>query len=110
MRIFVIGALNLVLGERADRTLIRAEADQCTVEAAFDVTQLDAPLTEFLEEHGLEPCEENQLLLKRTFTAAGSNRQFVNGTATTLKAVQIIGDDTGHLHVAPGHTVEWTQV
>jgi len=30
----LIGALNLVLGERADRTLIRAEADQCTVEAS----------------------------------------------------------------------------
>ncbi|MEC8928446.1 MAG: AAA family ATPase, partial [Verrucomicrobiota bacterium] len=33
----LIGALNLVLGERADRTLIRAEADQCMVEATFDV-------------------------------------------------------------------------
>ena len=33
-----------------------------------------------------------------------------NGTATKVKAVQIVGDDTGHLHVAPGHTVEWTQV
>ena len=39
----LIGALNLVLGERADRTLIRAEADQCTVEATFDTAQLDAP-------------------------------------------------------------------
>ena len=58
----LIGALNLVLGERADRTLIRAEADQCTVEAAFDVMKLDAPLAGFLEEHGLEPCEEGQLL------------------------------------------------
>ena len=37
----LIGALNLVLGERADRTLIRAEADQCTVEATFDVANLD---------------------------------------------------------------------
>ena len=88
----LIGALNLVLGERADRTLIRAEADQCTVEATFDVTKLDAPLAEFLEEHGLEPCEENQLLLKRTFTAAGSNRQFVNGTATTLAVLKQIGE------------------
>ena len=36
----LIGALNLVLGERADRTLIRAEADQCTVEATFDVASI----------------------------------------------------------------------
>ncbi len=88
----LIGALNLVLGERADRTLIRAEADQCMVEATFDVAKLDAPLPAFLEEHGLEPCEDNQLLLKRTFTAAGSNRQFVNGSATTLAVLKQIGE------------------
>ena len=99
----LIGALNLVLGERADRTLIRAEADQCTVEAAFDVAQLDAPLAEFLEEHGLEPCEENQLLLKRTFTAAGSNRQFVNGTATTLAVLKQIGEWLVDVHGAHDH-------
>ena len=99
----LIGALNLVLGERADRTLIRAEADQCTVEATFDVAQLDAPLVEFLEDHGLEPCEENQLLLKRTFTAAGSNRQFVNGTATTLAVLKQIGEWLVDVHGAHDH-------
>ena len=99
----LIGALNLVLGERADRTLIRAEADQCTVEAAFDVATLDAPLADFLDEHGLEPCEENQLLLKRTFTAAGSNRQFVNGTATTLVVLKQIGEWLVDVHGAHDH-------
>ena len=53
----LIGALNLVLGERADRTLIRAEADQCTVEATVDVAKLNAPLSDFLETHCLEPFE-----------------------------------------------------
>ena len=99
----LIGALNLVLGERADRTLIRAEADQCTVEAAFDVATLDAPLAEFLEEHGLEPCEENQLLLKRIFTMAGSNRQFVNGSATTLVVLKQIGEWLVDVHGAHDH-------
>ena len=99
----LIGALNLVLGERADRTLIRAEADQCTVEAAFDVAKLDAPLVEFLEEHGLEPCEDDQLLLKRTFTAAGSNRQFVNGSATTLATLKQIGEWLVDVHGAHDH-------
>lgn len=33
-----------------------------------------------------------------------------NGTRTKVKSIQIIGDDTGHLHVAPGHILEWTQV
>jgi len=99
----LIGALNLILGERADRTLIRAEADQCTVEATFDVAKLDAPLPAFLEEHGLEPCEDNQLLLKRTFTAAGSNRQFVNGSATTLVVLKQIGEWFVDMHGPHDH-------
>src|SRR6266498_1759382 len=73
----LIGALNLVLGERADRTLIRSGSDSCSVEAVFDVSKLKAPLDSFLDENGLEPCEERQLVLKRTFTVAGANRQFV---------------------------------
>src|ERR1700676_2094456 len=71
----LIGALNLVLGERADRTLIRDGADSCSVEALFDVSKLTAPLKSFLEENGLEPCEDNQLVLKRPFTRPGTNGQ-----------------------------------
>ncbi len=99
----LIGALNLVLGERADRTLIRAEADQCTVEAVFDIAELKAPLAEYLEEHGLEPCEDQRLLLKRTFTAAGSNRQFVNGSATTLAVLKEIGEWLVDMHGPHDH-------
>src|ERR1035441_7351705 len=86
----IIGALNLVLGERADRSLIRNGSNSCSVEAVFDVAKLCAnqrgapasgtvrlennrqhagpeagapsPLEKFLEENGLEPCEENQLV------------------------------------------------
>src|SRR5205814_1222837 len=79
----LIGALNLVLGERAERTLVRSGSESCTVEAVFDVKRLKAPLPEFLEENGLEPCEDHQLVLKRTFSTGGSNRQFINGSATT---------------------------
>src|SRR5450631_3617086 len=64
----LIGALNLVLGERADRTLIRTGSDSCSVEAAFDIARLQAPLKSFLEENGLEACENHQLVLKRAFT------------------------------------------
>src|SRR6266496_637531 len=80
----IIGALNLVLGERADRTLIRSGCDSCSVEAVFEIGKLRASLKTFLEENGLEPCDENQLVLKRTFSASGTNRQFVNGSPTTL--------------------------
>jgi len=94
----LIGALNLVLGERADRTLIRSGSDSCSVEAVFDVSKLKAPLDSFLDENGLEPCEDRQLVLKRTFTSAGANRQFVNGSPTTLNALATIGEWLVDIH------------
>jgi DNA repair protein RecN (Recombination protein N) len=99
----IIGALNLVLGERADRTLIRSGEESCSVEAVFDVKKLRAPLKSFLEDNGLEPCEENQLVLKRTFTSAGTNRQFINGSATTLATLGSIGEWLVDMHGPHDH-------
>ncbi|HEU6448764.1 MAG TPA: DNA repair protein RecN [Verrucomicrobiae bacterium] len=99
----IIGALNLVLGERADRSLIRSGEDSCSVEAVFDVKKLRAPLKAFLEENGLEPCEENQLVLKRTFSAAGTNRQFINGSPTTLNVLAQIGESLVDMHGPHDH-------
>ncbi len=99
----IIGALNLVLGERADRTLIRSGADACSVEAVFDVAKLRAPLKSFLDENGLEPCDEHQLVLKRTFTSAGTNRQFVNGSPTTLNVLASIGEWLVDMHGPHDH-------
>jgi DNA repair protein RecN (Recombination protein N) len=94
----LIGALNLVLGERADRTLIRSGAENCSVEAVFDVAGLRAPLPAFLEDNGLEPCQEGQLVLKRAFTAGGTNRQFINGSPATLNALGTIGQWLVDIH------------
>ncbi len=94
----ILGALNLVLGQRADRGAIRGGADGCTVEAVLDVSGLRAPLAGFLEENGLEPCDGGQLVLKRTFTAAGTNRQFVNGSPTTLATLATLGEWLVDLH------------
>ncbi len=99
----IIGALNLVLGERADRTLIRSGSDACSVEAVFDISRLRVPLKSFLEENGLEPCEENQLILKRTFTAAGTNRQFINGSPTTLGVLASLGEWLVDIHGPHDH-------
>ena len=99
----IIGALNLVLGERADRALIRSGEDSCSVEAVFDVTKLRAPLKSFLDENGLEACEDHQLVLKRTFTAAGANRQFINGSPTTLGILAQVGEWLVDLHGPHDH-------
>ena len=99
----VIGALNLVLGQRADRALIRSGSDACSVEAVFDVAKLRAPIKSFLDDNGLEPCEDHQLVLKRTFTSAGTNRQFVNGSATTLNVLASIGEWLVDMHGPHDH-------
>jgi DNA repair protein RecN (Recombination protein N) len=99
----ILGALNLVLGERADRTLIRSGEESCSVEAVFDVKKLRVPLKNLLEENGLEPCEENQLVLKRAFTSAGTNRQFVNGSPTTLATLASIGEWLVDMHGPHDH-------
>src|SRR5687767_4704354 len=94
----IIGALNLALGQRADRTLIRAGAENCSVEAVFDISALRAPVADFLDETGLEPCEEHQLVIKRSFTNAGTNRQFVNGSPTTLNTLNSLGEWLVDMH------------
>src|SRR4030095_8514331 len=74
----LIGALHLVLGERADRTLIRNGSENCSVEAVFHIKRLKAPLRQFLDENGLEQCEGDELIIKRSFTVGGTKSQLVD--------------------------------
>ena len=99
----IIGALGLVLGERADRTLIRDGSDYCSVEAIIDVGGLGKAFHSHLENNGIEPCEGSQLLLKRNFSAAGGNRQFVNGSQTTLSVLASIGEWLVDIHGPHDH-------
>lgn len=99
----LIGALTLVLGERADRTMIRTGADACSVEAVFDASNLPRTFSKFLDENGLEPCLEGQLLLKRTLSLSGTNRQFINGSATTLAVLAAVGEWLVDLHGPHDH-------
>ena len=98
----LIGALQLLLGERADKSLIRAGADACTVEASFELAdskELDA----WLEDQGTEPCSDGQLLLKRSLPVEGSGRQFVNGSPCTLTVLKALGDQLVDLHGPHDH-------
>ncbi len=99
----LIGALNLVLGERADRTSIRSGSESCSVEAIFDVAKLKAPLEAFLRDNGLDPCAENQLVLKRAFASGGANRQFINGSPATLHQLALIGEWLVDIHGPHDH-------
>src|SRR4051794_17755498 len=97
----IIGALQLLLGERADKGLIRTGADLCTVEAVFEGAEL-TNLNQRLIEAGVEPCGD-ELILKRSFSAAGSNRQFINGSPTTLAVLKSLGDELVDLHGPHDH-------
>src|ERR1700745_353703 len=85
----IIGALQLLLGERADKSLVRTGADLCTVEAVFSGNDLHK-LNPLLVEAGIEPCE-NDLILKRTLSSAGTNRQFINGSPQAVAFFQKMG-------------------
>ena len=99
----LIGAFNLVLGERADRTLIRSGSDGCAVEAVFDLSLVQATIADFLEKNGLEPCEGSQLVVKRTLSSNGTNRQFVNGSPTTLNVLAVLGQWLVDIHGPHDH-------
>lgn len=99
----ILGALNLLLGQRADRTLLRAGADACTVEGLFELRRPNRVLVGLLEAHGVEPCEDGQLTLKRSFTAAGANRQFINGSPVPLSLLAEIGEWLVDIHGPHDH-------
>src|SRR2546422_4210044 len=87
----IIGALQLLLGERADKSLIRTGADLCTVEAVFSGDDL-RKLNPQLVEAGVEPCD-GDLIIKRALSVSGVNRQFINSSSTTLSTLKNLGDD-----------------
>jgi DNA repair protein RecN (Recombination protein N) len=97
----IIGALHLLLGERTDKSLIRTGADSCTVEAIFEGEDL-AKLNPLLTEAGVEPGG-NELILKRSFSTSGTNRQFINGSPTTLAVLKNLGDELVDLHGPHDH-------
>lgn len=98
----ILGALKLLLGERADKSVIRSGAETCTVEAEFENVR-DARISVLLEENGAEACEDNRLLIKRTLSATAAGRQFVNGSPCTIALLRALGDLLVDLHGPHDH-------
>ena len=87
----LLGALSLLAGERADKTLIRQGAAACEVEAALffaEPRRIDALLTAL----DLPPCEDGLLILKRSLPREKAPRITVNGSLATLAALQQLGE------------------
>jgi len=101
----LIDALSLLLGERADKTLIRTGADACSVEAEITLAEETRlkQINAAIEEMGAERCEGRTLLLKRSVSAAGANRQFINGSPVPLAGLKSVGDLLVDVHGPHDH-------
>ena len=98
----LIGALYLLLGERADTSAVRAGEAQCVVEATFQLADPRAVDAE-LAAAGLEPCDHGQLILRRTVKATGGGQAYVNDAPVTLPLLKRLGARLVDLHGPHDH-------
>jgi DNA repair protein RecN (Recombination protein N) len=98
----IVGALKLILGDRAERDLVRAGETHCTVEAVFELPNRDE-VNEILVRSGLEPCEDDTIVLKRVFSITGKNKQFINCAPATLQVLKELGEVLVDLHGPHDH-------
>lgn len=98
----IVGALGLLLGERADKSVIREGAEQCLIEADFTLKD-PAAIDELLQAAGLEPCADGHLVIRRLVAASGAGRQFVNNSPATLQVLKTIGDLLVDMHGPHDH-------
>src|SRR3954468_20693811 len=92
----IVGALKLILGERADRGLIRNGAETCSVEAVFDLKKTEA-VAAILAEQGFDGLNGESLIIRRVI-GASTNKQFVNGSPVTSAMLQQLGEHLVDLH------------
>ncbi len=92
----IVGALKLILGERANHDLIRTGESACTVEAVFELSSNLDQVNALLDESGVDSCEGNSLVVKRAF--GSGNKQFVNCSPCTLSVLKSLGNLLVDLH------------
>jgi DNA repair protein RecN (Recombination protein N) len=92
----IVGALGLLLGERASADLIRTGAERAAVEGVFDIASRPE-LAAFLDEHGID-VEEPTVVLRREIAANGRTRAWINGTTTTTTTLGDVGRMLVNLH------------
>ena len=91
----ILGALGLLLGNRADVRQLRAGADRCIVEAHFDLKRYD--FKPFFIEHDLD-YDESDCIVRREITASGKSRAFINDSPVTLTQMRELGDRLIDIH------------
>jgi len=104
----ILGALKFLLGERADRGVVRSGAVSAGIEAVFqfDGTAGTGEIDALLEASGVDPCQDGELILKRSIAAEGSasaGRQFINGSPCNLSVLKDLGTHLVDLHGPHDH-------
>src|SRR5262249_49545000 len=93
----VLGGLELALGGRADRALLRAGAAQASVAASFDVPAAH-PAIEVLGAAGIDVANGESLILRRTLSASGQSRAFINDAPVSVQLLRSVGDSLVEIH------------
>ena len=93
----IVGALSLLLGERASSVVVRAGAERATVEAVFDVSG-HPDMEARLDGLGFRP-EDGHVILRREVAAEGRNRAWVNGSPATAGVVGELGSALGGKYI-----------
>ena len=90
----ILGAIGLLLGQRADVKAIRVGASKCIIEARFDISAYG--MQPFFEENELE--YEEECILRREVSASGKSRAFINDTPASLAQMKELGEQLIDVH------------
>ena len=97
----LLGALSLVMGSRADSSVIGAAGDNCVVEAEFEVNDEDGSLRQYLDENEIDfdPVDgKGQLTIRRILNSNGRSRSFVNDSPAPLKVLSMLSSRLIDIH------------
>lgn len=91
----ILGAIGLLLGNRADTKAIKAGCDRCIIEAHFDLSRYD--MQSFFAEHDID-YDADDTIIRRELTAAGKSRAFINDTPVSLSLMRELGESLVDIH------------
>lgn len=91
----ILGAIGLLLGQRADTKVIKNGAGKCVIEARFNISAYD--MKDFFEENELE-YDSQECILRRELQASGKSRAFINDTPAPLSAMKELGEQLIDVH------------
>lgn len=93
----ILDALGLLMGDKAEASLVRYGAKEANLSALFDIEALPL-LQEQLQEQGLLMAGETELSIRRVLDASGKSRSFINSSAVTLGQLKMIGEALIDIH------------